>query len=229
MPVYGGGMEIIMKTKKIIVSALFIAIATILSLIKLFELPFGGSVTVASMVPIVLIAYIYGTKWGLLSSFVYSIIQLIAGIATGIISKMFLPGDDQMLVWQAVSICILDYILAAFSLGLGGVFKGKFKHASTEIILGAILATFVCWVMHTVSGFIFYGAWAEWFFGDETGLAMISAAKPFCDWVMAHISGRSLALFYSVIYNGAYMLPETIITAVVSPIVYRAVKKAKIF
>lgn len=217
-----------MKTKKIIVSALFIAIATILSFIKLFELPFGGSVTCASMVPIVLISYIYGTKWGLFSAFVHSLIQLTAGIATGIVSKMFLPGDEQMLLYQAISICLMDYILSAASLGLGGVFRGRLSHATAELVLGAILSCFVCWVMHTASGYIFYGAWADWFFGDSTGLSQIAAAKPLCDWVMANVGGRALALLYSVIYNAAYMLPETIITAALAPVLWRAVKKARV-
>ena len=217
-----------MKTKKITASALLLAIATVLSLLKLYELPFGGSVTVASMVPVVLISYIYGTKWGLFSAFIYSILQLISGIATGIVSKMFLPGDEQMLLWQAISICVLDYILANVALGFGGIFKNKLKHRTSEIILGSVLALFLCWLMHTISGAIFYGAWAEWFFGDATGLSQISFTKPFCDWVLSKMSGASLALFYSVIYNAAYMIPETIITAILSPFIYRSIQKTNI-
>ena len=47
-------------------SAIMIAAATILSMFKLVELPYGGSITLASMLPIVIIAYRYGTAWGIL-------------------------------------------------------------------------------------------------------------------------------------------------------------------
>ena len=48
-------------------SAVMIALATILSLFKLVDLPYGGSITLASMLPVLLIAYRYGTAWGLLT------------------------------------------------------------------------------------------------------------------------------------------------------------------
>lgn len=216
------------NTKKLTLSAVLLAIATVLSMLKLFELPFGGSVTIASMVPIVLIAYLFGTKWGLFSAFVYSVLQLILGVATGIVSKMFLPGDEQMALWQALLICLLDYILAYVMLGFGGIFKNKMKNRGTEIVLGAIVATVLSWAMHTLSGFLFYGAWAEWFFGDATGLSQIAALAGFSQWVMAHVKGGALALLYSAVYNAAYMLPETVITAVVSPILYKVAEKTKI-
>ncbi len=217
-----------MKTKKITVSALMLAIATVLSLIKLYELPFGGTVTVASMVPVVIISYIYGTKWGLFSAFVYSILQLVLGIAGGIVSKMFLPGDEQMILWQALVICLFDYIFAATVLGFGGIFKNKLTHRVTEIVLGSILAVTLCWLMHTISGAIFYGSWAEWFFGDATGLSQLAFTKPFCDWVLSHMSGVTLSIFYSVIYNAAYMLPEAVITALVAPFIYKSIQKTNI-
>ncbi len=214
------------KTNKLVVSAMMLAIASILSMLKLFEMPFGGTITVASMVPVVLIGYLYGTKHGLFSAFVYGILQLILGVATGIVSRMFLPGDEQMALAAALSICLLDYILACLMLGFGGIFKDKFGKPALEIALGAVVATVLCWVMHVISGFIFYGAWAEWFFSDSTGLSQISAFKGFCDWVMNNIHGGMLALFYSAVYNAAYMLPETIITAVFAPIIYMAIKKS---
>jgi len=213
------------NTKQLVVSALMIAIGTVLSMLKLFELPFGGTVTVASMVPVVLLGYIYGTRWGLFSAFIYSVLQLVLGVATGIVSTMFLPGEEQMALWMALSICILDYILAYVVLGFGGLFKGKLKSAGLEISLGAILSVFLRLVMHTISGFIFYGAWAEWFFSGEGGLADISFLSGFCTWVMENMQGKMLSFFYSLIYNAAYMLPELIITAIVAPVIYKAIKR----
>ena len=217
-----------MKTKKMIISSLLIATATILSLIKVFELPFGGTITIASMSPIIILSYIYGTKWGLFSAFVYSLIQLICGVGSGIVSIMFLPGEEQMLLWQAISICILDYLFAYLVLGFGGILKNKLKSSTLEIILGSIIAITLCWSMHTLSGFIFYGSWAEWFFSDSTGLSQIAFTKPFCDFVITHISGNGLALFYSIVYNGAYMIPEMILTAITTPIAYQTIKRSKL-
>lgn len=216
------------NTSRLVVSALMIAIASVLSLLKLFELPFGGTVTVASMVPVVLLGYIYGTRWGLFSAFIYSALQLVLGVGTGIVSKMFLPGDEQMALWQALTICGLDYILANGVLGLGGIFRGKLKNAGVEVSLGAIVATFMKLIMHTISGFIFYGAWAEWFFSGEGGLAEISFLSGFCAWVMENMQGKMLSLFYSIVYNSAYMLPELVITAIVAPVIYKAIKKTKL-
>ncbi|MBQ3054421.1 MAG: energy-coupled thiamine transporter ThiT [Clostridia bacterium] len=213
------------NTKKLVVTAGLIALGTILSLLKLFEMPFGGTITVASMVPILLVGYIYGIKWGLFSSLVYSLLQLVCGIATGIVSRMFLPGDEQMVLWQAISICIFDYILAYVALGFGGIFKEKLQKPVLELVLGIIFSTFLCWLMHTISGYIFYGAWAEWFFSAEDGLSVIPAFKGFCKMVMNNFEGKSLALLYSGIYNGIYMLGETIISVAIAPIVYIRLKK----
>lgn len=215
------------KTTKLVVSGMMISLGTILSLLKLYELPFGGTVTVASMVPVILVSYIYGVKWGMFTSLIYSLLQLICGVATGIVSRMFLPGDEQMVLSAAISICILDYILAYFVLGFGGMFKGKFKQKSTEIILGSAVAVTLRWVMHVISGYIFYGAWAEWFFGDVTGLAGIPAFEGICSWVMENVSGNALALLYSAVYNGAYMLPELIITMVFAPFIYSVLVRTK--
>ena len=82
--------------------------------------------------------------------------------------------------------------------------------------------------MHIISGAIFFGTWAEWFFADSTGLSQIAIFKPFCDFVMSSMKGSGLALFYSVIYNGAYMIPEIIITAIITPIIYKVMVSSKV-
>ena len=71
------------RTKRLTESALMIALSTILSFIVLFRLPFGGSITPCCMLPVILIAYRYGTKWGLCTCFAFSLIQGIQGIAEG--------------------------------------------------------------------------------------------------------------------------------------------------
>lgn len=200
------------STVRLVESALLIAIAAVLELISKtlgLELPFGGTITLASMFPIVLIAYKYGTKWGLLSGFTYSLVQMLLGAKT--VSAMFLPGDDQMVLWQAICICLLDYVLAYTLLGLGGIFKGKFKKPAAELALGAFVALLLRYLVHIVSGAIFYGAYAEWFFTQE-GFYSIG------EKILGTFSGSSLAIVYSIFYNGLYMIPEIIITTVVAAI-----------
>lgn len=200
------------STVRLVESALLIAIAAVIELISNalgLELPFGGTITLASMFPIVLIAYKYGTKWGLLSGFTYSLVQMLLGAKT--VSAMFLPGDDQMVLWQAICICLLDYVLAYTLLGLGGIFKGKFKKPAAELALGAFVALLLRYLVHIVSGAIFYGAYAEWFFTQE-GFYSIG------EKILGTFSGSSLAIAYSIFYNGLYMVPEIILTTVVAAI-----------
>ena len=207
------------KTKKIVTSAMLLAVATLLSFTKLFALPFGGEITLACMMPIVLIAYIYGTSIGLLSAFVFSLIQMISGHNT--IAKMFMPGEEQMTVINAVCVCILDYVVAYTSLGLAGIFKGKMKNDISELISGCLFALSMRYITHIISGTIFFGAWAEWFFTQE-GFYTIGAK------IMSTFSGLGLSIVYSVFYNGLFMIPEIIITTILTPIVYTAIKKARI-
>ena len=68
------------SVNKLTLSAIFVALATVLSLIKVIKMPLGGSVTLFSMLPIVLISCALGVKWGMAVSFVYSLIQLAFGI-----------------------------------------------------------------------------------------------------------------------------------------------------
>lgn len=216
-----------MKSKRLVTTAMLLALAVILSLIKVFELPFGGAVTAASMMPIILVSYIYGTKWGIFSAFVYSVLQMLTGMNT--ISAFFMPGESQMAIPAALGVCLIDYVLAFSALGLGGIFKGKIKNDILAIGLGAIVALFVRYIFHIISGSIFFGAWAEWFFGDAaSGLAQIPAFKGFCNWVLSSFSGSGLSIFYSIVYNGAYMIPEIIITAVITPVIYKVLKRANI-
>ena len=204
------------KTMRLAQTAMMIAIATVISLISEFipflQLPFGGTFTLASMLPIVIVAYRYGTKWGLFSAFAYSIVQLLIGFKT--VTAFFLPGDSQMLVWQAILVCLIDYVVAYTVLGFGGIFRNRIKNPSLALCLGSIVALVLCYIAHIISGAIFFGTWAEWFFTQE-GFYQIG------QWVMTAFQGNSLAWAYSVFYNGLYMVPEIVITAVVALIAGR--------
>ena len=203
------------RTQAITVSAIMIAFAVSISAIcavmPFLNLPFGGGFTVASMLPIIIVAYMYGTKWGILTAFTYSVMQMLLGFNT--ISAFFLPGDSQMVWWRALIVIFIDYLLAYSVLGLGGIFRKKFE-MKKALVLGSIFAISLRYIAHIVSGAIFFGAWAEWFFTQEG----------FYSWglvILDTFSGASLSLIYSIIYNGMYMIPEIIITAIVACFVVR--------
>lgn len=208
-----------MKTKRMVTCAMMVAIATVLSAIKPFALPFGGGITLVSMMPICLIAYIYGTKVGMLSAFVYSIAQMM--LDPHVIGAAFLPGEEQMIFGKAVLMCILDYTLAFTVLGFSGIFKGKLKNDFTSVTLGAILSTTLRYLCHIASGYILWGSYAQWFFSQE-GFYRIGQS------ILNIFSGNGLALIYSVFYNGLYMVPEIILTAIITPLVYQALKKGQV-
>lgn len=96
--------------------AIMIALAAVLSFVKILELPYGGSVTAFSIVPIVIISYRHGVKWGLLSGFVFSIIQLIQGASNLSYATSF---------WAAVTIILFDYVIAFTVIGLAGFLRNK--------------------------------------------------------------------------------------------------------
>ena len=59
------------KTLRLVTSGVLIALGTVLSMIKVFDLPYGGSITLFSMVPLMVLGYMYGIRWGLLCGFVF--------------------------------------------------------------------------------------------------------------------------------------------------------------
>ena len=71
-----------LNTERLTVSAIMIALASVLSLFTPLALPQGGGITIMSMLPIILISYRYGLKWGTATAFIYSVIQLLFGFST---------------------------------------------------------------------------------------------------------------------------------------------------
>lgn len=213
-------------TRRLVTSAMLIAVASVLALVSEFipflQLRFGGTLTLASMLPIILISYMYGLKWGLGSAAVYAVIQIFMGFKT--VAALFTPDSDSyMALWMAICVVLLDYFLAYTSLGLGGIFARK-KGGCLRLVLSGVVAQVICYAFHVLSGFLFYGAWADWFFTE-------SAAKDLAisGWIMEHLSGRGLALLYSLIYNALYMLPEIVLTAAVAALIYRIPAVSKNF
>ena len=130
------------KAKLLVESAVMVAFAFVLSLLKIWEMPFGGSVTMLSMLPIILIAVKNGVKWGLGAAFCYSLTQLaVSGVFAWGLTPTILVGS-----------IMLDYVVAFTVLGVAGVFGKSRKSA----IAGTVFACAVRFISHFLSGFILW-------------------------------------------------------------------------
>lgn len=130
-------------------SALMIAIAAVLSVIKIVDMPVGGSVTLMSMFPIILIAYRYGTAWGLFTGFAYGLVQMLLGLEN--LNWVSSVGG-------AVVVILFDYVVAFMGLGLGGIFRKVVPHQGTALALGCVLGGGLRYLCHVITGFT---VWAE--------------------------------------------------------------------
>lgn len=172
-------------------SAIFIALATVLSFIKIIKMPLGGSVTLLSMLPIVMLSCILGVKWGFVGAFAYSVIQLILGIT---VDGLFAWGLTPIML---IGTILLDYILAFSLLGIAGILKHKGPKGMCIGVLIGIILRFLC---HFISGCVIFKELEQFeIFGK------LFENRP---------------VLYSLGYNGFYMLPELVITLVAAVILF---------
>ncbi len=160
-------------TKKLTVSAIFIALSTVLSMIPIVQMPLGGKLTPLSMLPVCLIGIMYGTRYAILPCLAYGLIQTFLG---GVFGWGLSLG-------QLIVCMLLDYIVAYGCMSLSGLFR---KKGIIGICLSIAIAMFGRFLCHFASGVILW---------------------------------RTLDVFnnpyiYSLCYNGAYMLPELILTVI---------------
>ena len=199
-----------MKTKRLTESAMLLALAIVLELISkaiIPEMPFGGQVTLVAMLPVVLISYRYGVKWGFVSGFCYALLEMALGAKT--VSAAFQPGyfGDDTMIFKAILMCLLDYLLAYTMMGLGGIFRDKIKNPGTSLMCGSLVALGARYLSHILSGYLLFSGWAEWFFTQDGFPAW--GAK-----LVESLSPVALGWVYSIVYNGFYMVPELILTAI---------------
>jgi len=113
-----------------------LALATILKMLRLYHFPQGGSITLGSMIPILLIAFMYGPEVGCLTGFLYGAITFIL--------DPYIMHPVQVL---------FDYPLPFMALGIAGFFKDRRW-------LGASIAIFIRFICHFISGVAFFGSFA---------------------------------------------------------------------
>lgn len=134
-----------MKNKKLLTlveGAVMVALATVLCFIRIVRFPWGGSVTLLSMLPITIYSIRRGVKCGLLASFVFSLIQFLQGVMDGLFGWGLTGG-------MLVACILFDYIVAFTVLGFAGVFGNK---SFGRMIAGTVLAIFLRYVSHVISG-----------------------------------------------------------------------------
>ncbi len=171
------------STKRLVEASIMIALATVLSMLKVVDMPYGGSVTAASMLPIVIVSYRHGIGTGLISGGVFAVIQQLLGLNT----------LSYVTTWQSViAVITIDYIIAFTVVGLAGFTKGKImpsatesRRQSVELAVGCVAVCTLRYICHVIAGAT---VWA--------GLSIPTEA----------------AMIYSLGYNATYMLPETIVT-----------------
>lgn len=205
------------KTKRLTESAMLLAVAIVLELVsKMFipEMLFGGQITLVSMLPVVLISYRHGVKWGLVSGMGYAMLEMAIGAKT--VAAAFQPGffGDGIMILNAIIMCALDYVVAFTVLGLGGCFREKIKNPGVSLMAGSLVALGARYATHIASGYILFAGWAEWFFTQE-GFPAWGAS------LVAALSPEVLGFVYSVVYNGMYMVPEILLTAAASLLLAR--------
>lgn len=208
------------KTRRLTESAMLLAVAIVLELVsKMFipEMPFGGQITLVSMLPVVLISYRHGVKWGICSGFAYALLEMAIGTKT--VMAAFQPDyfGDGVMIGNALIMCALDYVVAFTVLGLGGLFRNKIQNSGVALMSGSLVALGARYVAHIASGYILFAGYAEWFFTQEGfpawGASLVEALSP-----------ELLGFVYSIVYNGMYMIPEMILTAVVALLLARIPK-----
>ncbi len=141
------------QTKKLTLSAILTALSFVLMMIsKVLPAPWlqGGSVTLASMVPIIVISVYLGTKWGLISGFVYSLLQMMTG---------FYPPPTQTFLYFAL-VVLLDYVFAFSVLGLAGLFVKLMKNKVWAIPVSGVIVTSIRYLCHILSGLLIWGVYA---------------------------------------------------------------------
>ena len=159
------------STRRLAETALMLAVATVLSMIK-FDMPMGGGVTVCSMLPLILISFRYGWKWGVFSSFVYSVLQLLFGL------------DNVQYASSAVmaaGIVLFDYIIAYTVIGLASLLCLKPVNTLKAVISGIVVTFFLRFLCHFITGvWIWDALWP-----NELGMTSVVYSAAYNGWYMA--------------------------------------------
>lgn len=142
------------NTHKLVTAAILLAFSFVLSFIKIVDFPWGGSVTLFSMLPICLVSLKFGIGWGLGTAFAYALLQFLQGVGEAM---------SWGLTWDAwVGMILFDYLIAFTVLGLAGLFR---KHGRGGAVAGFSIAIGLRYLSSVLSGAIVWKSVGELAFG----------------------------------------------------------------
>lgn len=141
-------------TRKLTETAIMLALAVLLSYVTVFQAPMGGSITAFSQVPIVLIGYRYGLKWGAGTGVIYGVLEM---LLQGLGNFAYVKGFAAYLI-----LILADYVVAFACLGIGGaLFRKVIKNQTLALALGGAVASLLRFVCHFISGVTIWGEYAD--------------------------------------------------------------------
>lgn len=201
--------------------AIAIALSFVLSYIRVFRMPQGGSITPASMLPLMLFSAAFGVGPGVAAGLIYGVLQ-------------YLQGGDFLSVWQV----IFDYLIAFAALGLAGLYRYTRKSWQVFLTLGLSAALLVLMIISYPSLWVLYAlllaalaVLAFFVIRDPERYSLlpamgvaalgraVSAIIAGLMWVAAYPVEGQAPFVYSVVYNGAYLVPELVICMAVAGLV----------
>ncbi|MBQ5316051.1 MAG: energy-coupled thiamine transporter ThiT [Oscillospiraceae bacterium] len=146
------------KTRCMVECAAMVALAVVLSFIRVYKLPWGGSITLLSMLPIVVFSIRRGIGWGLGCSFIFALFQFAQGVGDGLFTWGLTPV-------MLIACIFLDYLGAFSVLGIAGIFRSK---GNTGNIIGTVIAITCRFLFHFLSGVIIWKSYGELWNGFST-------------------------------------------------------------
>ncbi|MBQ7990863.1 MAG: energy-coupled thiamine transporter ThiT [Oscillospiraceae bacterium] len=162
------------KTKTLVECAVMVALATVLSYIKIYRLPWGGSITLLSMLPVIVFSIRHGIKWGLACSGLNALLQLGQGIIGGLFGWGLTPA-------MLIGCILLDYLLPYFVLGFSGMFRNKGQYGW---IAGMITTILIRIVFHVLSGVVIWESAGELWSGFSTDNSVIYSLLYNCAYML---------------------------------------------
>lgn len=136
------------KVNILVECGLMVAIGTVLMMIKIFEMPNGGSITLVSMLPFIMVSYRHGWKWGLLAGFVCGLLQMITG--------WYAPPAGTIMAYFGM--ITLDYVIAFTILGAACLFSKPIKNKQLAVTWGTVSVCLIRGLCHFTSGFLIWAS-----------------------------------------------------------------------
>lgn len=142
------------NTRKLVTSAILLALSFVLSFVKIVDFPWGGAITLFSMLPICLVSLKYGMVWGLGSAFAYSLLQLFQDLG-----EAMSWGLDAK-AW--IGMILFDYLIAFTVLGFAGIFRSRGRIGA---VAGTAIAITLRYISSVLSGAVVWKSIGEVAFG----------------------------------------------------------------